>query len=70
MVAEKVLNDPTYSSIIYDRYSSFDSGKGSEFEEGKLSLTDLFNVAINNKSDIKLRSGKQEYLENILNNYL
>ena len=70
IVADKVLNDPAFSSIVNGRYASFDSGQGSAFEQGKLSLSDLFDVAMNNTAGIKARSGKQEYLENILNMHI
>lgn len=70
MVADKVLNDPAFSSIVNGRYSSFDSANGFAFEQGKLSLCDLFDVATRNTDAIKTRSGKQEYLENILNNHV
>jgi len=70
LVADKVLNDPAFSSIVNGRYASFDCGQGSAFEQGKLSLTDLFDVATNNTAAIKPISGKQEYLENILNNHI
>jgi xylose isomerase len=70
LVADKVLNDPAFSSIVNGRYASFDSGQGSAFEQGRLSLTDLFDVATNNTAAITPVSGKQEYLENILNNHI
>ena len=70
IVADKVLNDPAFSSMVNGRYASFDSGQGSAFEQGKLSLSDLFDVATNNTAGIKARSGKQEYLENILNKHI
>ena len=70
LVADKVLNDPAFLSIVDGRYASFDSGKGSAFEQGKLSLSDLFDVATSKTDVIKPRSGKQEYLENILNNHI
>ena len=46
----------------------FDNGKGKEFEEGKLSLEDLRTYAIENGEPLK--SGKQEYLENIINRFI
>ena len=70
IVADKVLNDPAFSSMVNGRYASFDSGQGSAFEQGKLSLSDLFDVAMNNTAGIKAISGKQEYLENILNKHI
>ena len=70
LVADKVLTDPAFSSMVNGRYASFDSGQGSAFEQGKLSLTDLFDVATNNTAAITPISGKQEYLENILNMHI
>lgn len=69
LIADRVLTDSAYSKFRKDRYSSFDNGKGKEFEEGKLSLTDLRDYAVKNGEPATI-SGRQEYLENILNWYL
>jgi xylose isomerase len=63
------LNKSDYKKIRADRYASYDSGKGKDFENGKLSLEDLRTYAIEN-GEPAVRSGKQEYLENIINRYL
>lgn len=55
--------------IRSERYASFDNGKGAEFEQGKLSLEDLRAFAIEN-GEPKVRSGRQEYLENLINRYI
>lgn len=70
LVAEKVLNDNAFSSFIQNRYASFNDGKGSQFEQGKLTLQDLYAIASTNKSGINAISGKLEFLENILNNHI
>lgn len=70
LVADKVLNDAQFSSFVKERYASFDKGNGSEFENGSLNLTDLYNFATANNSGIVPKSGKQEYLENIINNHI
>ena len=41
ITADKILNKSDYKKFRKERYASFDSGKGKEFEEGKLSLEDL-----------------------------
>ena len=69
IVADKILNDSNFSSTINKRYSSFDSGDGKKFENGNLSLEDLFKIAKNSKNIEKI-SGKTEFLENIINNYI
>ncbi|MET7000904.1 xylose isomerase [Chitinophaga defluvii] len=69
IVAEKVLQQSAYKQFRKDRYASYDSGKGKEFEEGKLTLEDLRDFAIAN-GEPKQISGKQEWLENIINQYI
>ena len=69
IIADNILQRSDYKKIREDRYVSFDTGKGKEFEEGKLSLEDLRDFAMNN-GEPAVRSGKQEYLENIINNYI
>lgn len=66
MIADKVLTKTAYSKIRKERYASFDSGKGKEFEEGKLNLQDLHKLAMA-KGEPEQISGKQELLENIIN---
>jgi xylose isomerase len=69
IVADNILNKSDYKKIRANRYASFDTGKGAEFEAGKLSLTDLRNYAAEN-GEPETTSGKQEYLENIINRYI
>jgi xylose isomerase len=69
VVAEKILAKSPYKKFRKERYASFDSGKGKEFEEGKLTLEDLREYALAN-GEPKLVSGKQEWLENIINQYI
>ncbi|HMU46689.1 MAG TPA: xylose isomerase [Chitinophagaceae bacterium] len=69
ITADEILRKSDYKKIRKERYTSFDSGKGKEFEQGKLSLEDLRSYAIENGEPVA-RSGKQEYLENIINRYI
>ncbi|MBL0306226.1 MAG: xylose isomerase [Chitinophagaceae bacterium] len=69
ITADNILNKSDYKKIRAERYASFDSGKGKEFEQGKLSLEDLRAYAIE-KGEPAVKSGKQEYLENIINRYI
>lgn len=69
LIADRIINDSPYESLRKKRYSSFDSGKGAAFEEGKLSLTDLYELAKEN-GELELHSGKQELFENIINQYI
>ena len=69
IVADDILQKSDYKKIRTERYASFESGKGKEFEEGKLSLEDLRTFALEN-GEPSVISGKQEYLENIINRFL
>jgi xylose isomerase len=66
IAADKIINDPSFSKIVDHRYDSFNQLKGRDFEEGKLQLADLYKLALNTDS-IPATSGKQERLENIIN---
>ena len=66
IVADGMLNKSEYKKIRANRYASFDSGKGKDFETGKLTLEDLRNYAAEN-GEPAVTSGRQEYLENIVN---
>jgi xylose isomerase len=69
LVADQILQNSDYKSFRQQRYASFDSGPGRAFEEGKLTLQDLRAIAIEN-GEPEMRSGRQEYLENIINRYI
>jgi xylose isomerase len=69
ITADNILQKSDYKKVRAERYSSFDTGKGKAFEEGKLSLEDLRTYAIEN-GEPAVKSGKQEYLENIINRYI
>jgi xylose isomerase len=69
LIADEILTSSPYEKMRTDRYASFDSGKGRDFEDGKLSLEDLYNIAHEN-GELSLKSGKQELFESIINQYI
>ena len=69
ITADKIINSSVYNELREERYSSFNSGKGKEFELGKLKLYDLYDLAKIN-GELPLKSGKQELFENIINQYI
>ena len=69
LTADKIITSSAYDKLRADRYSSFDSGNGKAFEEGKLSMQDLYKIAHEN-GELNLQSGKQELFENIINQYI
>lgn len=69
LVADKIISSSPYDQLREKRYSSFDSGKGKDFETGKLNFADLYEIAKEN-GELELQSGKQELFENIINQYI
>ncbi|ASZ11527.1 xylose isomerase [Chitinophaga pendula] len=69
VVAEEILAKSGYRQFRQERYASFDNGQGKAFEEGKLTLEDLRTFAVES-GEPQQRSGRQEWLENIINRYI
>ena len=69
LTANDILEKSPYRKMRAERYASFDSGAGKDFENGTVSLEDLRNYALQN-GEPKQTSGKQELYENMLNQYI
>ncbi len=69
ITADRILTHGEYQSIRKQRYASFDSGAGKDFEQGKLSLEALRDLAIASGEPATI-SGRQEYLENLINRFI
>ncbi|WP_339739917.1 xylose isomerase [uncultured Sunxiuqinia sp.] len=69
VIADRILNESDYLKLRKARYASFESGKGAEFETGKLSLEDLYTIA-KEVGEPKQISGKQEMMEQLINCYI
>jgi xylose isomerase len=69
VTADAILQKSPYSKMRQERYASFDSGNGKAFENGELSLEMLANLAFEN-GEPKQISGKQEFFENMINQFI
>ncbi len=69
LAADNILKNSDYKKLRKQRYASFDRGKGKDFENGKLKLADLAKLAAKNGEPAQ-RSGRQEYFENIINQFI
>ena len=69
ITADKILVNSDYRKLKQERYASFDADKGKAFESGQLTLEDLRAYAIE-AGEPAAKSGKQEYLENIINRFI
>jgi xylose isomerase len=70
LIAEKMINDGALDKVIEDRYAGWRGDLGERILGGKLSLADLSDHVLSKGVDPKPRSGRQEYLENLVNRYL
>jgi xylose isomerase len=68
-VAHALLENSPLETWRKDRYASFDAGAGHDFEQGKLDLAALRDLA-SKQGEPKQISGRQEAYENLLNQYL
>jgi xylose isomerase len=69
VTAANILENSDYKKLRSARYASFDSGNGKAFEDGKLSLEDLRNIAAQSGEPAQI-SGKQELYEAIINMHI
>ncbi|AKQ45184.1 xylose isomerase [Rufibacter radiotolerans] len=69
ITADNILQKSDFLKVREERYASFDGGKGKEYEQGKLTLEDLRAFAIE-KGEPAVKSGRQEYLENLINRFI
>ncbi|WP_043981918.1 xylose isomerase [Priestia megaterium] len=68
-VAHKLVEDRVFENVINERYSSFKEGIGLEIVEGKANFHTLEQYAFKNPN-IMNKSGRQERLKAILNQYI
>lgn len=69
-IAAKLRADGVLDNFVKDRYSSWDSGIGASIESGKESLESLESYMLDKGESDANKSGRQEMLENIINDYL
>jgi xylose isomerase len=69
-IARRILQDGKFEQFVATRYASFDSDYGRDIEKGRIGFKELSKLVLTKLGEPKPRSGKQEYLENLLNTYL
>ena len=69
-LALKIRAEGKLESFVAERYASFDTGYGEEIEHGKIGFKELEKLVLKKLGEPKRKSGRQEYLENLLNSYL
>ncbi len=70
LVAEKMIADGALARFVAERYAGWDGKLGRAILGGKRSLDELAALAHKHQLDPQPRSGKQEWLEALVNDYL
>jgi xylose isomerase len=68
-IAAKLLKDKVLIKAVNKRYAGWDKDLGKKIESGKMDFDKLEKFILQN-GEPKLQSGRQELLENILNDYI
>lgn len=69
-LARRILAEGKFEEFVRARYASFDTGFGRDIESGKANFKSLEKLVLTKLGEPTPRSGKQEYLENLLTQYL
>lgn len=68
--AMAIRKDGRLEAFMKDRYGSWDGGIGAKIEAGKVSLEDLEAYMLKKGDIAGNKSGRQEYLENLINEFI
>ena len=69
LAAEKMIQDGRLARSVDDRYSGWRDPLGRDILAGKLSLEALSERVLSGNTDLEPVSGRQEYLENLVNRF-
>jgi xylose isomerase len=69
-IAAAIRQEGELAGIVKSRYSSWDSGLGAEIEAGKHDLKSLEKYMLAKGEITANKSGRQEFIENLINRYL
>ena len=68
--AAEIIEDGRIDGFVKERYSSFGGELGQKIRAGKATLEELAHIAVGNGAPALPGSGKQEWLESVLNSVL
>lgn len=69
-IADRLIKDGRLDEFVDNRYASYKSGIGADILSGKATMQELERYALNLGEVKTLESGRQEYLEGILNSIM
>ena len=70
LIAEAMIKDGKLAAFVENRYAGWNGREGKAILAGKRSLDDLSDYVLKRGIEPQPKSGKQEYLEGLLNRYL
>ncbi len=70
LIAEKMITDGQLARAVSERYAGWQQPWGQDILAGKVSLQSLSDQVLSTDKDMLPVSGRQEYLENLVNRYL
>ncbi len=68
--AAEIIEDGRIDGFVEEKYSSFNSGIGQKIRNGEVTLEELSDYACEMGKPANPGSGKQEYLESVINNIM
>ena len=69
-IAAAIRKDGRLAEFVQQRYSSYDSGVGAKIESGKASFSELETYLLKKGEAAANTSGRQEFLENLINEFI
>jgi xylose isomerase len=70
LMAERMISDGRLAAFVRDRYAGWEGEEGRAILAGKRSLDDLARYVRDRDLEPQPKSGRQEYLEALVNEYL
>jgi len=69
-IAAAIRKDGRLAEFVRQRYSSYDSGIGAKIEKGRTNFTELEALILKQGEAAPNASGRQEFLENLINDFI
>ena len=69
-IAAAIRKDGRLAEFVRNRYRSWDAGVGKKIEEGKVGFKELETYALKMGEVTTNESGRQEFLENLINEFI
>ncbi len=69
-IAAAIRKDGRLAEFLKQRYSSWDTGVGARIEKGQIGMKELETYALKKGEADPNSSGRQEYLENLINEFI